>query len=134
MHLIFMTENIINPFKQTKKVDWTKKNVQRLQKANEEVKEIKQISSEKIKRMPKSFKIYPGNISREFDKRINKMQVKFDDLEYEKDYVDSGKYIMFLMSFAEKYELFELYSPVDKDGNFTLDKQKILNHFGKILK
>jgi arginyl-tRNA synthetase len=130
-----MKETIINPFKQAKKTDWAKKAQDRLVKAKEKKEKIKPIKkNSKIKRVAKSFKVYPGNLTRDFDKRINKMQVTFDDLDYDKDYVDSGKYLMFIMAFAEKYRLYELYTQVDENGNFELDKKTIINHFGKVLK
>lgn len=170
-----MVEDIINPFKQTKKVDWAKKNKERLieaksksdnnnqtentnnvvidkpsviqqpiisNKDNVPKKTIKTKKNIELKknengtpiRIAKSFKIYPGQISRDFDKRVNKLQVKFDDLEYEKNFVDSGKYMMFLMSFAEKFDLHELYKTTNHLGDFEINKQEILNHFGTIFK
>ncbi len=128
-----MADEIVNPFKHVKKVDWAKKAQDKLKERekepkNEAVKPQKKAiktSSNKVKRIPKSFKIYPGNISRSFDKRVNRLQVKFDELDFEKDYVDSGKYIMFLMVFAEKYGLYDLYTQIDSEGNFEVDKKKL---------
>ncbi|MEC8220814.1 MAG: hypothetical protein VX028_01975 [Nanoarchaeota archaeon] len=121
-----MTNNIRDPFKKT--TNWAKKAEQRSEN-NHEVhntsKFVIKTRSSSVERVAKSFKIYPGKISRNFDKRVNKLQVHFDDLDYEKNYVDAGKYMMFLMSFAEKYSLYELYSETDKEGNFELDDSKV---------
>jgi hypothetical protein len=126
--------DIINPFNQVKKTNWAKKAEERL--VNTESKKVNlnktDINKKQIKRIAKSFKIYPGKISRDFDKRVNKLQVQFDELDYEKDYVDSGKYIMFLMSFAERYSLYDLYQKTDEEGNFEIDKEK-LKEFAKKL-
>lgn len=115
---------IRDPFKKT--TNWAKKAEQRSEK-NETKTPVRQDSGEnkRLERVAKSFKIYPGKISRTFDKRVNKLQVHFDDLDHEKNYVDAGKYMMFLMSFAEKYSLYELYSETDKEGNFELDDSKV---------
>lgn len=128
-----MSNEIINPFKQVKKTDWAKKAQERFKENKTEIKTIVQTktSSKKkevkksIKRVAKSFKVYPGDISKIFDKRVNKLQVHFDDLDYDKDFVDSGKYIMFLMSLAEKYKLYELYDTVDEKGNLNIDMKKL---------
>lgn len=131
--------DIINPFQQAKKTDWAKKAQQRLVKSREvkeESKPVKQSLPEKkkkkVERVAKSFKIFPGKISRDFDKRVNKMQVHFDDLDYEKNYVDSGKYMMFLMAFAEKYELYDLYTEVSADCEFELDENRLKEFLEKI--
>jgi hypothetical protein len=138
-----MSEDIINPFKQSKNINWAQKSKERLYERKErEHNKAKPVASSQIskdkgkpqERVAKSFKIYKGSLSRTFDKRVKKMQVKYDDLDYEKDYVDSGKYVMFLMAFAEECKLYDLYKRVDGDGNITIDKQEILNHFAKILK
>lgn len=130
---------IINPFKQAKKTDWAKKAEQRLTKSKEETKisnkilekkpQITQNKSKNITRTAKSFKIYTGEISRTFDKRVNKMQVYFDDKNMPKDFVDSGKYIMFLMSFAEKFKLYELYREVGEKGELDLSEKEVLEFF-----
>lgn len=134
--------DIINPFKEVKK-DWAKKSQERIISAKIDNKEekIENISasvkekpaSEKNNkakiRVAKSFKIYPGKLSRDFDKRVNKLQVKFDDLGFDKNYVDSGKYMMFLMALAEKYELYDLYSEVDENGEFFINKDEIAKKF-----
>ncbi len=116
--------NIRDPFKQT--TNWAKKAEERLIEKPTTPTPIKESNYEKpIERVAKSFKIYPGDISRDFDKRVNKLQVHFDDLDYEKNYVDSGKYMMFLMSFAEKYGIYELYTEIDTKGEFELDENKV---------
>ena len=124
-------EKIVNPFNDMK-TNWAKKAQEKhisttikVEKKSEIKKQTNSIKKKEIKRVPKSFKIYPGKIPKDFDKRVNKLQVYFDDLDFEKDYVDSGKYIMFLMAFAEKYSLYDLYSQVDENGNFELEKQKL---------
>ena len=144
-----MTDEIINPFK-NKKTDWVKLSQRRFEDKKEYVeienkkqndntkksgnvskpsKPVLKESKKEIKRVAKSFKIYPGEISRNFDKRVNKMQVKFDDLGFDKNYVDSGKYMMFLMSLSEKYNLHELYSEVDEKGNINIDEKELKKLF-----
>ena len=140
---------IVNPFKQAKKIDWSKKTEERLVNAKESEKEVVQQSNgrqselgegigaegKKKKaeiRVTKSFKVYPGRISREFEKRVNKLQVKFDDLDYDKTFVDSGKYLMFLMDFAEKFAIYELYTEPDTEGRIVLDKEKVIEHMKKL--
>ncbi|MCA9497460.1 MAG: hypothetical protein KC589_11055 [Nanoarchaeota archaeon] len=142
-----MDEKIVNPFTQNKKVDWAKKAQNRLSESkNDETGKKEDINkkiadkknqnldlnieknskkSNTVERVAKSFKIYPGKISRDFDKRVNKLQVYFDDLDYDKNYVDSGKYMMFLMSFAEKFDLYELYKEVDLDGELNLSLEEV---------
>lgn len=121
--------DVINPFNQVKKTNWAKKAEERLVSKKDEKSNLpvnkNNSQNKQIRRVAKSFKIYPGKISRDFDKRVNKLQVHFDELDYEKDYVDSGKYIMFLMAFAEKYSLYDLYSKVEENGNFTVDDNKL---------
>lgn len=138
-----MSDEIINPFKQIKKTDWSKKSSQRLNNLKSErvvkktqitskpIKKIveKPVKKEKIHRIAKSFKIYPGEIGRDFDKRINKLQVHFDDLDFDKEYVDSGKYLMFIMAFAEKYKLYDLYEDVNEKGELSISKDKLKKHF-----
>ncbi|MDA3855734.1 MAG: hypothetical protein PF569_05720 [Candidatus Woesearchaeota archaeon] len=138
-----MSNEIINPFKQVKKTDWSKKSNERLNnlKTNKVVEKTKftgkpslgklekPLEKEKIQRIAKSFKIYPGDIGRDFDKRINKMQVHFDDLDFDKDYVDSGKYLMFIMAFAEKYKLYELYEDINDRSDLDISKSKLTKHF-----
>lgn len=126
---------IVNPFNNVKKTNWAKKAHDRInssensQKTNETRMSSKPSNLGKpkktLKRVAKSFKIYPGSLSREFDKRVKKMQVHFDDLNFEKDYVDSGKYIMFLMAFAEQTNLWELYTSVSESGKLELDKENL---------
>ncbi len=119
-----MEQKIRDPFKQT--TNWAKKAEQRTKsEAQEDIKAKNQVKKKPQERVAKSFKIFPGKISRDFDKRVNKLQVHFDDLDYEKNYVDAGKYMMFLMSFAEKYSLYELYSETDKDGTFELEDKQV---------
>jgi isocitrate/isopropylmalate dehydrogenase len=121
---------IRDPFKKT--TNWAKKAEERLTSEKIEKKTVpknKARENKPIERVAKSFKIYPGKISRNFDKRVNKLQVHYDDLDYDKNYVDAGKYMMFLMSFAEKYNLHELYSEVDKEGKFELDSKKVKELF-----
>ncbi len=124
-----MENTIENPFKN--RTNWANKTREKLKKRNNEI--INDGSNLKPKsktnRIAKSFKIYPGNISRTFDKRVNKLQVHFDDLDYEKNYVDSGKYIMFLMQFAEKFRIFELYKEVNEDGELDIESKKVKDHF-----
>jgi arginyl-tRNA synthetase len=123
-----MTNTIRDPFKQT--TNWAKKAEERLDSKEEKViNNTSKIPNKPIERVAKSFKIYPGKISRDFDKRVNKLQVHFDDLDYKKNYVDAGKYMMFLMSFAEKYNLHKLYSEVDKKGSFEVDEKKLKEFF-----
>lgn len=117
-----MKENIVNPFEQTKKINWAKK---AKEKINKQENLPKNTIKNKVTRIAKSFKIFPGEISRNFDKRVNKMQVKFDDLNYQKNHVDSGKYIMFLMAFAEKFELYELYEEVNSKGELKITEEEI---------
>lgn len=137
-----MSENIINPFNQIKKTNWAKKAEQRLSNSRDEVieREVKEPIKFKIEeskpsktivRVAKSFKIYPGQIPRAFDKRVNKMQVYFDDLNKPKDYVDSGKYMMFLMSFAEKFGVHELYREVNENGEIELSEKEIKEFFNQ---
>ena len=127
-----MSDEIINPFKETK-VDWAKKSRERIfDKNKEELPRNTKNSERKEYRVAKSFKIFKGRLSRDFDKRVKRMQVKYDDLDYEKDYTDAGKYIMFLMAFAEKYKLYELYKPVDGDGEIEMDRQEVINHFARV--
>ena len=140
-----MTE-IIDPFKQKKKTDWAsmvKKRIERDEGADSHAnsedpvyqKTEKTSSKEKGKRrVAKSFKIYPGKISKDFDKRVNKMQVYFDDLDFDKNYVDSGKYVMFLMAFAEKYKVYELYEEVLENGEINVDKDKLKEFASKLAK
>lgn len=119
-----MEQKIRDPFKQT--TNWAKKAEQRTKsEAQEDIKAKNKVKEKPQERVAKSFKIFPGKISRDFDKRVNKLQVHFDDLDYEKNYVDAGKYMMFLMSFAEKYSLYELYSETDKDGTFELEDKQV---------
>jgi len=131
-----MENNIINPFKN--KTNWAKKAENRLKKNNIEIKEnsknisINKNKKEKVKRVAKSFKVYFGPITRNFDKRVNKLQVYFDDLDYDKNYVDSGKYIMFLMQFAEKFKIYELYKNVDHQGNLDLKLDEIKKFIEKL--
>lgn len=117
-----MNEEIINPFKQ-QKTNWAQKSKERLIQPKKAKKQNTQT------RVAKSFKIYKGTMTRTFDKRVNKMQVHFDDLDYSKNHIDSGKYIMFLMAFAEKYKLYNLYKEVDGNGNIEVPKQDIINNF-----
>ena len=146
-------KNMSNPFKEIKRTNWAKKTQDKLIKnennnvnnsndnftktIKSKIKKepISSTSNIKIKRVAKSFKIFPGKVVRDFDKRINKLQVHFDDLDFDKTYIDSGKYLMFLMSFAEKYGIYELYKNVDaKTGEFKIENKKIINHFGNKLK
>ena len=131
-----MVENkeVINPFKQNKKTNWAMKSQNKFRESHktEDVKknivkekEVLKTREVKLKRVSKSFKIYPGDISKKFDKRVNKLQVEFDELDFDKNYIDSGKYLMFLMAFAEEYGIYKLYSNVDKEGKFKIDKDKI---------
>lgn len=158
-----MSNDIINPFKQKKKVDWAKISRDKLNAVenkkskkqdvespagvaiNRDMGKLGKLSkpdnqskpSKPVKpkeRVAKSFKIYKGDLSRKFDKRVNKMQVYFDDKDFDKNYVDSGKYIMFLMAFSEKYGLYDLYREVDGSGAINVSKQEILNNFAKHLK
>lgn len=132
---------IINPFNQIKKTNWAKKAEERLTNSKDESRSSKSNIVEKpieiknksknIERVAKSFKIYQGEIPRAFDKRVNKMQVYFDDLDKPKEYVDSGKYIMFLMSFAEKFGLHELYREVSEKGELDLSKREVKEFFSK---
>lgn len=135
-----MNDIKVNPFNNMKKTNWAKKAQDRLNTENqrevkEEKKERKNSKVTKIKnksrieRVAKSFKVYPGKIPRDFDKRVNKLQVHFDDLDMDKDYVDSGKYIMFLMSLAEKYKLYELYTNVSENGDVIVDGEKLKKKF-----
>lgn len=122
-----MENKIRDPFKKT--TNWANLATKRVEKSD---KKNERKSNEKpLSRVAKSFKIYPGKISRTFDKRVNKLQVHYDDLDHEKNYVDAGKYMMFLMSFAEKYELHELYSEVDKNGDFDLESKKVKEFLDK---
>lgn len=129
-----MTEKI-NPFNDLKKpVNWAQKANSRInENSNQKTEENKKISNNensknnknKAKtRVAKSFKVYPGNLIRNFDKRVNKLQVHFDDKDFEKNFVDSGKYIMFLMSLSEKFELFELYEEVSENGEIKISKEE----------
>lgn len=135
-----MNDEIVNPFKE--KTNWVKKANERvkpnnnvkldnfIEKNNSNKNQIKINSKKnniKVQRVAKSFKIFPGDIPRKFDKRINKLQVYFDDLDYKKDYVDSGKYIMFLMELAEKYELYKLYSEIKVGDELNIDKKILLD-------
>jgi arginyl-tRNA synthetase len=124
-----MENNIRDPFKKT--TNWAKKAEERLEETPKStIKESTQTKKVKpLERVAKSFKIYPGKISRDFDKRVNKLQVHFDDLDYDKNYVDAGKYMMFLMSFAEKYNLHELYSETNSKGEFSVDEKKLKELF-----
>ena len=136
--------NIVNPFEQRKKkIDWTKQAKEKYSAKNESLqvnsdfskaeKNVKNNKTEnKVKRVTKSFKVYSGLITREFDKRVNKLQVKFDDLNYNKDYVDSGKYIMFLMALAEKAELYNFYCEVNEKGELEINKEEILKRLKEI--
>lgn len=124
----------INPFNDLKKpINWAQKANQKINENNESQKKPTKINN-KVNRVAKSFKVYPGEIIRNFDKRVNKLQVHFDDLDYDKNYVDSGKYLMFLMKLSEEFELFELYDEVNIEGNFNLDKKKFLEFIEKKLK
>ena len=131
-----MSDDIINPFKE--KTNWAKKAQNRLKKIEGDNGEKKEVKTEtkkekkKINRVAKSFKIYPGEISRVFDKRVNKLQVHFDDLDMPKNYVDSGKYLMFLMQFAEKFKIYELYKEVDVDGNLNLELDEVKEFIKKL--
>ncbi|MCA9459604.1 MAG: hypothetical protein KC550_03580 [Nanoarchaeota archaeon] len=98
-------------------------------KLNVNKKQCKKTKNINVERVAKSFKIYPGKISRDFDKRVNKLQVHFDDLDFNKNYVDSGKYMMFLMSFAEKFDLYELYKEVENDGEISLTLNEVKKFF-----
>ncbi|MFW6285909.1 MAG: hypothetical protein ACOC16_01940 [Nanoarchaeota archaeon] len=130
-----MSDEIINPFKQNINKNWVKKTNQRFSnvtKKNQNKK--KQIENKDKTRIAKSFKIYKGTLARDFDKRVTKLQVKFDDLDFEKNYVDSGKYIMFLMAFAEKYKLYELFQPTNGNGDINIEKEKLLKYFKNLNK
>ncbi len=39
---------------------------------------------------------------------------------------------MFLMSFAEKYNLHELYRDVNSNGDIEVSQKEIINHIGKV--
>ena len=122
---------IHNPFKQSKKLDWAKKAQEKHKEIITKTTPIKK--NIKIERIAKSFKVYKsGDIIKNFDKRVNKLQVVFDDLDMPKDYVDSGKYLMFLMQFAEKYNIYELYSEVNTNGEFTIDSKKLKEFITKL--
>jgi len=133
-------KDISNPFKENK-VNWAKKaenkyardsTVSKAQSSsvNKKVKSSgftgkPKVKSPKIKRVAKSFKVYGGDIVRKFDRRVSLLEMDFSDLGFDKNFVDSGQYIMFLMSFAEKYGLYDLYSKVDGKGNFEIDSKKL---------
>ena len=119
-----MAQNMRNPFENQVKTDWTKKVEKKLDPIQKETKPKERVA--------KSFKIYKGEIARSFDKRVNKMQVHFDDKDYQKNYVDSGKYIMFLMAFAEKYRLYELYSEVSENGKFDIGDKELKEFIKKL--
>lgn len=145
-----MNKKIINPFKQTP-TNWAAVAENRFSTKQAQKETTSPLSQEQTQtpqttkttnnnnstktkaRIAKSFKIYPGTLSRNFDKRINKLQVHFDDLDFPKDYVDSGKYLMFLMAFAEKYKLYELYREVDKNFEITISQEE-LDKFKQSLK
>ena len=110
--------DIRNPFKEGR-TNWSKLTEERINQPQKQNNNTTQI------RIAKSFKVYKGEITRNFDKRVNKLQVHFDDLDYDKNYVDSGKYIMFLMAFAEKYKLYELYTQTNENGEIEIEEEKI---------
>lgn len=119
-------EQKINPFNELKKpINWA-------QKANDKIK-LNNIKKEKNTRVAKSFKVYPGELIRNFDKRINKLQVYFDDKDYQKNYVDSGKYIMFLMALSEKFKLYELYQETNKIGQIDINNEDFKNFINENL-
>jgi len=151
-----MSDIKVNPFNNMKKTNWAKKAQDRLNVENQNESEEREKRGENgekrdermrsergdknsklsnpksqshISRVAKSFKVYPGKIPRDFDKRVNKLQVHFDDLDMPKDYVDSGKYMMFLMSLAEKYKLYELYTTVSENGDFSVDEEELKKKF-----
>jgi len=153
-----MNKEIVNPFKQTKITDWAKKAQNRFKEEiitnnesnilknnsniissnklnNSKNFEIKKnnnknnLNNKKIERVSKSFKIYKCDLAKKFDKRVNKLQVKFDDLDYEKNYVDSGKYIMFLMALSEEFKLYDLYEEISLDCKININKNKIKKLF-----
>lgn len=136
--------DIVNPFAQAKKTNWAKKTQERLKTKVENDVSSKNIGeteknisknlkaskkNSSVERVAKSFKIYPGKISRDFDKRVNKLQVHFDDMDFDKNYVDAGKYMMFLMSFAEKFKIYDLYKEVDSSGSFDVSLDEVKKHF-----
>lgn len=127
----------INPFNDLKKpINWAQKANDKISNSNNlknnfYIKKNSESENKTKLRVAKSFKVFPGNIIRNYDKRINKLQVFFDDKNYDKNYVDSGKYLMFLMGLAEKFELFELYEEVDENGNLNLDLKKFKEFINK---
>ena len=124
-----MTE-IRNPFKD-KKTNWAELANKRVDNQNDKkpISPITNHQSESLVRVAKSFKVYKGKLTRDFDKRVNKLQVHFDDLDYDKNYVDSGKYIMFLMAIAEKYKLYDLYKEVNGEGDIEIKENELKEFF-----
>ncbi|MCA9486264.1 hypothetical protein H6501_04960 [Candidatus Woesearchaeota archaeon] len=130
-----MSEEVQNPFELKKSTtNWADMAKKRLEQGNSEQTEKTQKTGSSSKpRVAKSFKIFPGDLSRAFDKRVNKMQVHFDDEGKEKNFVDSGKYVMFLMAFAERYGVWDMYTEVDGSGDISLDAEKLKDFAKKLL-
>ena len=82
----------------------------------------------------KGFKLYEKIIGI-FVKRVNVENIKYLDNGMPKNYFNESSYMMFLLQFAEKYELYELFRHVDEyDGELLISNQEVKEHINKKLK
>lgn len=124
---------------QTPHTNWSDKaneNISNLGKAAPTPIKKVYVKSNKVVRKTFGCRIYMGKIDKTFDNDFNKLKIemiKSGKLENPEDF-KTGDYLMFILSFANKYNLKDLYVDVDTEGHFDLDKKKLEEHFKKYSK
>lgn len=138
-----MTKNPLDKLNKinTKPRDWSNKatqSVTSLGKGNSiPIPEKIETKPKKVQKVRENYscKIFKGVIDKKFESDFGKVKKELYKLDYELgESTTIGDYLSFIMMFANKYELSDLFQNVGPEGNLNIDKKKLKAHFEKLLK